>query len=70
MFLDVLLSPAFDTGEVERERTSQLAAIELQRAGAAARLTLAQVAGAAVGAADIEGIRDPSAVDVGLRIVR
>ena len=31
VFLDVLLSPAFDTGEVERERTSQLAAIELQR---------------------------------------
>jgi zinc protease len=31
VFLDVLLSPAFDSGEVERERTSQLAAIQLQR---------------------------------------
>ena len=31
VFLDVLLSPAFDSGEIERERTSQLAAIEQQR---------------------------------------
>ena len=31
VFLDVLLSPGFDSGEVERERTSQLAAIQLQR---------------------------------------
>ena len=31
VFLDVLLSPAFELGEVERERTSQLAAIEAQR---------------------------------------
>ncbi|MBC8245858.1 MAG: insulinase family protein [Verrucomicrobia bacterium] len=31
VFLDVLLSPAFDTDGVERERTSQLAAIEQQR---------------------------------------
>ncbi|MDP7586147.1 MAG: insulinase family protein, partial [Verrucomicrobiota bacterium] len=31
VFLDVLLSPAFDLGEIERERTSQLAAIEQQR---------------------------------------
>ena len=31
VFLDVLLSPAFNSGEVERERKSQLAAIEAQR---------------------------------------
>ena len=31
VFLDVLLSPAFNSGEIERERTSQLAAIEQQR---------------------------------------
>ena len=31
VFLDVLLSPAFEPDEVERERTSQLAAIEAQR---------------------------------------
>ena len=31
VFLDVLLSPVFDSGEIERERTSQLAAIEQQR---------------------------------------
>ena len=31
VFLDVLLSPAFEPDEVERERTSQLAAIEQQR---------------------------------------
>ena len=31
MFLDVLLSPAFASDEIERERTSQLAAIEQQR---------------------------------------
>ncbi len=31
VFLDVLLSPAFASDEIERERTSQLAAIEQQR---------------------------------------
>ena len=31
VFLDVLLSPAFERGEIERERKSQLAAIEAQR---------------------------------------
>ncbi len=31
VFLDVLLSPAFELGEIERERTSQLAAIGQQR---------------------------------------
>jgi zinc protease len=31
VFLDVLLSPAFESDEVDRERTSQLAAIEAQR---------------------------------------